>query len=145
MGTKRVGLARTQALIQNLKRELAMNGASLVGAKRVYEAKTADFTIDAADSGKIFTNRGDGDALDITLPDPDGSTYAGVEFWTVNYVAQQINLTTATADTLVCQGDTTADTLRSAASGQWMHCFCDGVNWYAQGTTLGGTYTIITA
>ena len=31
MGTKRVGLARTQALIENLKRELQMGEASLTG------------------------------------------------------------------------------------------------------------------
>ena len=35
MGTKRVGLARTQALIQNLKRELDMNNATLVNTKGV--------------------------------------------------------------------------------------------------------------
>ena len=33
MGTKRVGLARTQALIQNLKRELQMNGSRLIDVK----------------------------------------------------------------------------------------------------------------
>ncbi len=144
MGTKRVGLARTQALIENLKRELTMGGSALSGVERVVEAKTADFTIAASDSGKIFTNRGDGDAMTITLPDPDGSTYKGVEFFTVNYVAQQINLTTDTADTLVTVGDVTSDTLRSAATGQWMRCFCDGTSWYAEGTTVGGTYTAVT-
>ena len=39
MGTKRVGLARTQALIQNLKRELTMGGSTLVGDKRKLLAK----------------------------------------------------------------------------------------------------------
>ncbi len=34
MGTKRVGLARTQALIQNLKRELSMQGSTVVGTKK---------------------------------------------------------------------------------------------------------------
>lgn len=33
MGTKRVGLARTQALIQNLKRELALGGSTITGNK----------------------------------------------------------------------------------------------------------------
>ena len=143
MGTKRVGLARTQALIEGLKRELAMGGTAMTGVERIVEAKTASFTIAAADSGKVFTNRGDGDAMTITLPDPDGSTYKGVEFFTVNYVAQQINLTTATADTLVSVGDVTADTLRSAATGQWMRCFCDGTSWYAEPTTDGGTYVLV--
>ena len=35
MGTKRVGLARTQALIENLKRELAMGGSRLTAVKGV--------------------------------------------------------------------------------------------------------------
>ena len=35
MGTKRVGLARTQALIQNLKRELDMKNSTLTKTKGV--------------------------------------------------------------------------------------------------------------
>ena len=35
MGSKRVGLARTQALIENLKRELAMGGAAFANLKGV--------------------------------------------------------------------------------------------------------------
>lgn len=68
MGTKRVGLARTQALIQNLKRELQMNGASLsglgeskistqstdAGSQLADSAATHAFT--TADHGKIFTS-----------------------------------------------------------------------------------------
>jgi hypothetical protein len=45
MGTKRVGLARTQALIQNLKRELDMKNSTLTNTKGVelckYTAATA--------------------------------------------------------------------------------------------------------
>ena len=119
-----------------------MNGTSMAGVDFVVEAKTASFTVAATDSGKIFTNRGDGDAMTITLPDPSDA-FKGVHFQTVNYVAQQINLTTATADTLVTVGDATADTLRSAAVGQWMRAFCDGTSWYAEPTTDGGTYTLV--
>ena len=54
MGTKRVGLARTQALIQNLKRELTMNGSTMVGVKRKHLQKTAGYTCVAADSGAIL-------------------------------------------------------------------------------------------
>ena len=51
MGTKRVGLARTQALVENLKRELTMNGATLTGQKARFLAKTANYTVTANDSG----------------------------------------------------------------------------------------------
>ena len=44
MGTKRVGLARTQALIQNLKRELDMNNATLVNTKGVELTKMSALT-----------------------------------------------------------------------------------------------------
>ena len=42
MGTKRVGLARTQALIQNLKRELDMNNSTLTNTKGVELCKYTD-------------------------------------------------------------------------------------------------------
>ena len=58
MGSKRIGLARTQALIENLKRELDLNGATLkdlnvqTGVDGLVEANTASKAVSAADSGK---------------------------------------------------------------------------------------------
>jgi hypothetical protein len=66
MGTKRVGLARIEALMENLKRELAMGGASLsglalsklstisdtAGSDLANNASAVTFT--TADHGKIF-------------------------------------------------------------------------------------------
>ena len=54
MGTKRVGLARTQALLQNLKRELTMGGATLTGQKARFLLKTANYTVTAEDSGAFI-------------------------------------------------------------------------------------------
>tara|TARA_R110000824_G_scaffold70017_1_gene180083 strand:+ start:1660 stop:2250 length:591 start_codon:yes stop_codon:yes gene_type:complete len=42
MGTKRVGLARTQALIQNLKRELDMNSSQLRAVQQVGQSPDKD-------------------------------------------------------------------------------------------------------
>jgi len=53
MGTKRVGLARTQALIENLKRELTMGAATFKGDLRPHLSKTANYTMTAGDSGAI--------------------------------------------------------------------------------------------
>ena len=69
MGTKRVGLARTQALIENLKRELSMGAnTSLAGLERPIKLVTAATTLTAADSGKLI-HWTHGSAHDITLPD----------------------------------------------------------------------------
>jgi len=62
MGSKRVGLARTQALIQNLKRELSMAGSTMKGTRRPVTAlsdaaaASANRTaLTVAESGTIFT------------------------------------------------------------------------------------------
>ena len=51
MGSKRVGLARTQALIENLKRELQLNGSTFKGEKSKFRTVTADTTLSLEDSG----------------------------------------------------------------------------------------------
>ena len=51
MGSKRLGLARVEALLENLKRELQMNQSSLPGTIVKYQTKTADYTCTALDSG----------------------------------------------------------------------------------------------
>jgi hypothetical protein len=62
MGTKRIGLARIEALMENLKRELAMAGATLKGTRRPVVALTdaagagaIRSAITVAESGTIFT------------------------------------------------------------------------------------------
>jgi hypothetical protein len=74
MGSRRVGLARTQALIENLKRELNLNGATLkdlnvqLGVDGLVEASTASKAIVAADTGKVIElHRAAGST--VTLPD----------------------------------------------------------------------------
>ena len=78
MGTKRVGLARTQALIQNLKRELTMNGTRLVGEKVKVTSVTADTTLTAGDSGTIYV-WADAAAV-LTLPDSGDGDIIGVNY-----------------------------------------------------------------
>lgn len=69
MGSKRVGLARTQALIENLKRELNLGGSQLAGVKDSVLTTTADATttLTAADSGKVIMMTPNASA--IALPD----------------------------------------------------------------------------
>ena len=81
MGSKRVGLARTQKLIENLKRELNMTNTQFNGLHRGVKTITCDAgsdTLTAADSGKIIFVDGavEGNHT-IHLPEP---TTAGLEF-----------------------------------------------------------------
>jgi len=98
MGTKRVGLARTQALIQNLKRELDMNSSNLTDVnikRRVIDLDEATKTVTAAESGAIFTF--DGTACTVTLP----QAAVGLEY-TFVFAATAVSsiVTTQTADGL---------------------------------------------
>ena len=71
MGTKRVGLARTQALMENLKRDIKLAGTTFSGGKREV-LRASDFTSNAytlktTDSGCVVLL--DQDAADaITMP-----------------------------------------------------------------------------
>ena len=69
MGTKRVGLARTQVLIENLKRQLNMNNSNLKNVaitRRVVDLDETTYAPTASESGTIFTF--DGTACTVTLP-----------------------------------------------------------------------------
>ena len=73
MGTKRVGLARTQALIENLKRELNLNGATLAsgrvqtGVDNAIRANSENKLALASETGStIELHRADGST--VTLP-----------------------------------------------------------------------------
>ena len=69
MGTKRVGLARIQALIENLKRELTMDGTKMTGMLTgVSSTVTTDTTLTTADSGKVIRFDIASSDVTITLP-----------------------------------------------------------------------------
>ena len=146
MGTKRVGLARVEALIENLKRDLALGGGSISGQKKAVLTTTADTTLTDADSGKLILLNG-AVTHDVTLPSPA----AGLNFKFV--------LIDATADVDVVQagasddfkgglstiadaaGDTPAagdtkivfDQSGGAAIGDTVSLECDGTNWFVSG------------
>ena len=90
MGTKRIGLARIEALMENLKREIAWGQSTLVGQKvRVKSVGNATTTLTADDSGCycLFDNAA---ASTVILPTPA----VGLEFTFVTTV-------TATADHVI--------------------------------------------
>ena len=108
------------------------------GAGQVYDwrrtvtAKTASFTITQADSGTVFTNRGDTDVLTITLPTVS-DTYTGVQFEAYGVANTALALSAQTAGQLVVKADATANSIAYETSGEIIGaCFrviCDGTSW----------------
>ena len=99
MGTKRIGLARMEALIENLKRELAMGAGSILsGLKGVQCISTA---ITASDTGTAIA-----DGVSFVTVDADSDA---------NHI---IILPTPTPGTIVwlgCQADGTGFELQTSA------------------------------
>jgi len=78
MGTKRVGLARIEALMENLKRDLDMNSATFTDVaikRKVVDLDGSTKAITARESGTTFTF--DGTACTATLP----TCEVGLEYW----------------------------------------------------------------
>ena len=75
MGSKRVGLARTQALIENLKRELNLKGATLNGVVRQVKSVSAATTLTNADSGAIVDMSGGAYAINLPQDPKTGCTF----------------------------------------------------------------------
>ena len=146
MGTKRVGLARMEALMENLKRELAMGaGTTLVGARKVVKSSTngSPLTLVAEDSGCIVTMIGS--AHTVTLPAPA----AGVCYTIVAATAAAHKVHTAGTNVFQGQnlhstGGTTVAIVDLRASGKLtisgqigdiIELWCDGTNWYVNALT----------
>jgi len=114
MGSKRIGLARVEALLENLKRDIAWgNGTtqSGVGAGpwKVGSGITAAKTLAASDHGTIFELDADSAAFAITLPTATTAAEAtALKGWTVRIVLTDAH---ATNDITVVRGDTSNDTL----------------------------------
>jgi hypothetical protein len=83
MGSKRIGLARQQALIENLKREISLNGSNFTGQKRAVKTVTCGgagtTTLTDQDSGKIIFVDGSASG-DHTLSLPSPANNDGLEF-----------------------------------------------------------------
>ena len=100
-------------------------------AERI-EAKTASYTLTAADGGKTFTNRGDTDAITFTLP-----ATAAVEsgWWAQFYVVEDADLAVVagTVDTMVVVNDKAADSVKWSTASEKIGGGCkvvhDGTGW----------------
>jgi hypothetical protein len=136
MGSRRLGLARTQALIQQLKRDLAMGGTRFLNAKGVEMCAYSD-SADADGTGG-FSSAG------ITIPANAVITAMGMVVTT--------NLVLSTTMTLECYFGTTdggheltaSDPNGLMASGAGPLVVGKGTSTIAhENTALGGAATLV--
>ena len=133
MGSKRIGLARIEALIENLKRDLTLGGTQISGDKMLVVAKDDSFAISMpADTGKLFTTTGATGAVTATLPAP-ATTLKGTYCRVFNTVDQNLVIAVTGNDTLITLNDVAADTVTFSTSsekiGAAVLCVCDGTKW----------------
>ena len=147
MGNKRVGLARTQALIEGLKRELQMNQSTMKGTLQQVVSLTgasATKTLTADDSGAIV-KMGGSNASTVTLP----TVQAGLSFRFVATTAHahiinggatviqggyHHNSNGGTVARIAIVGKSTLTLHASfAAIADTLECWSDGTNWYVSG------------
>lgn len=94
-------------------------------------AKTAAYTVTAQDGGKIFTNRGDTDAITFTLPAVSAAV-TGMRVWFYAVAGQNLAVA-GTAGELVTFNDAAANSVTLSTSseiiGGCIEAVCDGTSW----------------
>lgn len=107
---------------------------TLIGLPKVtVVAKTANYTLTEADSGKVFTNVGASGSVTFTLPAV--ATSAGLHYKFISAVLAQNMVIAAPANTMVAGNDIAATSITfstaSEIAGNGVEVFCDGTLWYA--------------
>jgi len=174
MGSRRIGLARMEALIENLKRDINWGaGTTFKGQKRLVEAVTnaaaAARTLTAAESGTLFTVNMSTVDNNLTYSLPATATSAGVYYdfcFTVasdddaDFILQTAEdaadiyggiitlAANSTVDAFSGISSITVDgSVAQSAEGLHLHVLCDGVNWHLSGhiATAVGTVHLVGA
>jgi hypothetical protein len=147
MGSKRVGLARTQALIENLKRELQLGQSTLKGTTQqvvTLSGSGAEATLTADDSGSIV-EMGGSDASVVTLPAVEKGLY--FRFVATTAFAHEIDggatsieggyhhNTNAATVARVAITNKSSLTLHNSnsAKGDTLEFWCNGTDWFVSG------------
>ena len=137
------GVAADYVLWDASASEMSFAGDAYIRPKMKIENKTADYTLTAADFGKIFTNRGDGDAITFTLPAATGNE--GEVVWFFSLANYSFTVATAAADTLATVNDLTADSVAFSTSskmiGSGFMAVCDGTGWVVVPMAADGVTT----
>lgn len=115
MGTKRIGLARMEALMENLKRELALGGAVILGQRgKVNTTTSATVALTESDSGSVYVMSAAG--ITFTLPDSGAGDITGVTY-------EFIMKTQGNTQKIVC-----SDTANEKIQGALVACDTDDDN-----------------
>ena len=113
---------------------------------QIIKAKTAAYTLTAAESGVLFTNRGATVAITFTLP---LNSTCPIGTWFEFYGVSATGFTVASnpTDTLVVLNDAAADTLTMTTTsliiGSYLRVIWDGTGWLTV-RGAGNTYTVAT-
>ena len=130
MGTKRVGLARVEALIEGLKRDLAVSDASLSALKGLAGAVAATVTAAAVTSASALETA-------LICPVDSGNDSHGVKLPLATYAGQIcIIVNVDTAKDCVIRNNADNASLATVGEGKIAICIATatGDNWKA-GTT----------
>lgn len=105
------------------------------GVRTVVQAKTTGYTLTAADSGTIITNRGAAGSVTITLPTV-ASGFNGVDVTIMAVVAaQNLVISAQTAGQIVTFNDAAANSITISTTneiiGAAFRVVCDGTSWLA--------------
>ena len=157
MGSKRVGLARTQTLIENLKRELNLGGTSLAGTvEGTAQAESGEtLALTAADSGKVVFLAANNAA--ITLPDAAVGLFYRI-ILSEDFSTASSTVTAQTGDFLA-GGAVSLDSNHGNAAngssnlvatfgsatlaGDYIDLHCDGQLWFVRGQSTAKTNGIV--
>lgn len=127
MGTKRIGLARMEALVENLKRELALGGTTL-----------NDLRLAVEDSQEGGANSGAATALSATIPmslcaTDTSKTHFSLAAGNAGQIKIIVHATRSNAADCIVSPASFAggSTLTSDANGRILVLVSDGTNWHA--------------
>lgn len=129
--------------------KLSLEGSAyqqLDSFRRTVTAKTADYTLTAADSGGVFTTTGAAGAVNFSLPAVATST--GFTYSFVNTVDQNMTIT-APAGTLVALNNASATSIAWSTAGEKIGAsctvICDGSKWLLQNHLVAEAQTVTVA
>lgn len=109
--------------------------ATINGFRKVVTAKTASYSVTAADCGKVFSNYGAAPAVTFDLPSV--STVTGCQYTFLVSAASSVIVSPYGTDYIKVMTDAGGDSLSNKTAGSVLKVISDGNNWYPDGAAYG--------
>lgn len=106
------------------------------GFKKVVVAKTASYSVTAADCGKVFSNKGATAQIYFDLP-AISTSIAGCEYTFLVSAATSVTVNPNGTDYLKVMTNAAGDGVTNGTAGSCLKLLTDGYNWYPNGTAYG--------